>query len=57
MMDEITTTDMAKFGSRERHMAAELLTASCAQGFPSDFEDDALKQARAEIAKVKEVCS
>ena len=36
----MTTTDMAEFGWRERKMAAKLLTASCDQGFPHDFEDD-----------------
>ena len=36
----MTTTDMSKFGWRERQMAAELLTASCAQGLPDDFEDE-----------------
>lgn len=40
MKDEITTTDLSKFGFRERRLAAELLLASCDQGFPQDFEDD-----------------
>jgi hypothetical protein len=40
MSNEITTTDLSKFGWRERKMAAELLTASCEQGLPDDFEDD-----------------
>lgn len=35
-----TTSDLSKFGWRERRMAAELLTASCDGGFPDDFEDD-----------------
>ena len=35
----MTTTNLADFGWRERRMAAELLTASCDQGFPKDFED------------------
>jgi hypothetical protein len=35
-----TTTDISKFGWRERRMAAELLTASCDNGFPDDFNDD-----------------
>lgn len=39
-MNEITTTDFSRFGWRERKMAAELLTASCENGFPEDFEDD-----------------
>ena|ERR1700722_18450067 len=37
-----TTTNLADFGWRERKMAAELLTASCEQGFPDDFEDSAV---------------
>jgi len=37
---EVTTTNFADFGWRERKMAAELLTASCEQGFPEDFEDE-----------------
>ena len=40
MSNEITTTNLAGFGWRERKMAAELLTASCEQGFPEDFEDE-----------------
>ena len=39
---EITTTDLSEFGWRERKMAAEILTASCEQGLPEDFEDDAI---------------
>lgn len=39
-MDEIVTSDLSNFGWRERKMAAELLTASCSQGLPDDFEDD-----------------
>jgi len=39
-MYDPTTTDMSKFGYRERKLAAELLTASIDQGFPDDFEDD-----------------
>jgi len=42
-MEEIVTSDFTKFGSRERAMAAELLTASAEQGFPEDFEDDGVK--------------
>lgn len=37
---EITTTNFAEFGWRERKLAAELLTASCKQGFPQDFYDE-----------------
>jgi hypothetical protein len=40
MHDEIVTSDMARFGSRERGMAADLLTALRQQGFPDDFEDE-----------------
>jgi hypothetical protein len=40
MAYELTTTDLSKFGWRERKMAAELLTASCDKGFPEDFNDD-----------------
>lgn len=36
----MTTTNFADFGWRERKMAAELLVASCEQGFPDNFEDD-----------------
>jgi hypothetical protein len=36
----MTTTDLSKFGWREREMAAELLTVSCKDGFPIDFEND-----------------
>ena len=39
-MYETTTTDMSKFGYRERKLADELLTASIDQGFPDDFEFD-----------------
>jgi hypothetical protein len=38
-MRKTTTTNFADFGWRERKMAAELLTTSCEQGFPEDFED------------------
>jgi len=40
MPNEITTTDFSNFGWRERRMAANLLMASCEQGFPEEFEDD-----------------
>ncbi|MDD2627803.1 MAG: hypothetical protein PHD20_02835 [Clostridia bacterium] len=40
MSNEITTTNLADFGWRERKLAAELLTVSCEQGFPDDFEDE-----------------
>ena len=35
-----TTTNFANFGYREREIAAELLNASIAQGFPADFYDE-----------------
>ena len=38
-MDEITTTDLSKFGYREKAMAAELLSA-LGKGLPEDFYDD-----------------
>lgn len=37
---EITTTDLAEFGSRERWLLVELLTAWDKQGLPKDFYDD-----------------
>lgn len=40
--DEITTTDLSKFGNREKAMAADLLKAmtdSRSDGLPEDFED------------------
>ena len=37
---EIVTSDLSRFGPRERGMAARLLTASTEHGFPSDFDDD-----------------
>lgn len=39
-MNETTTTDMSRFGYRERDLAKDLLTASCKNGFPEDFNDD-----------------
>jgi hypothetical protein len=39
-MQEITITDLAKFGWREKKMAAELLITMCEQGLPEGFEDD-----------------
>jgi hypothetical protein len=38
--NEVTTTDLSRFGYREKKMAAELLNAMCEQGLPEDFEDD-----------------
>ena len=40
MSNEVTTTNFADFGWRERKMAAELLTVSCEKGFPDDFSDE-----------------
>lgn len=34
-----TTTDLAKFGARERWMLVEILQAWREQGLPTDFED------------------
>jgi hypothetical protein len=39
-MNEITTTDLAQFGWREKKMAAELLKAMVDQGLPGDFYDE-----------------
>lgn len=39
-MNEITTTDLAKFGNREKAMAAELLTELSKGNLPDDFNDD-----------------
>ncbi len=36
----ITTTDLSKFGGREKAMAGELLTAMTTHGLPDDFEND-----------------
>lgn len=40
MKEEITTTDLSKFGNREKRIAGTLLIAMCEQGLPDDFEDD-----------------
>lgn len=42
-LDEITTTDIAQFGSRERLMLISLLTAWEDQGLPSDFSPYGVK--------------
>jgi hypothetical protein len=39
-MNEITTTDFAKFGYREKDMAGILLKAMKKQGLPEDFYDN-----------------
>ena len=35
----MVTTNLAEFGRHQRELAAELLSASCEQGFPDDFSD------------------
>jgi hypothetical protein len=40
MSNEITTTDLSRFGYREKSMAADLLKAMCKIGLPEDFNDD-----------------
>lgn len=40
---EITTTDLADFGSRERGMLIELLVSWREQGLPDDFYDDEVR--------------
>ncbi len=37
MRQEVTTTDLAQFGSRERWLLVELLTAWDKQGLPDEF--------------------
>ena len=37
---DTTTTDLAKFGARERRIAEELLKAWREQGLPEDFYDE-----------------
>ena len=39
----MTTTDLTKFGSRERKMAEDLLRAWRKQGLPEDFWDEGVK--------------
>ena len=41
-MQEVTTTDFSRFGSREREMAEELLKAWREQGLPDDFDNDSI---------------
>ena len=38
--ESIVTTDLAKYGSREREMLVELLQAWRTQGLPKDFYED-----------------
>jgi len=40
---EITTTDLADFGSRERALMIDLLNAWREQGLPDDFEYDEVR--------------
>lgn len=42
MTDEIVTSDLSRFGSRERKMAADLLLALNDHGAPPDFDDDGI---------------
>jgi len=42
-MSNTTTTDLADFGSRERHMLVELLTAWNNQGLPKGFDDSEVR--------------
>jgi len=39
-METITTTDLSRFGHRERELAEELLRAWRKQGLPEDFDYD-----------------
>lgn len=39
-IDEVTTTNLAKFGNREKAMAGILLIVMSEQGLPRDFYDD-----------------
>lgn len=39
-LNEMTTTDLAKFGSRELREAAELLAAYCEGARPHDFDSE-----------------
>ena len=41
-MQDIITNDFARFGSREREMAEELLKAWREQGLPEDFENESV---------------
>lgn len=40
---EITTTDFAQFGARERRLLVELLTAWDRRGLPNGFDDDEVR--------------
>ncbi len=40
---DIITTDLADFGSRERHMLCDLLNAWNTQGLPDDFDDNEVR--------------
>lgn len=43
MTQDITTTDLAQFCSRERWLLVELLTAWDKQGLPDEFFDDEIR--------------
>ncbi len=38
--NEVTTTDLAQFGNREKAMAVKLLTIMSEKGLPNNFNDD-----------------
>ena len=40
MSNEITTTDLRKFGNREKAMMVDLLNAELKNGLPADFYED-----------------
>ncbi len=42
-IDEITTTDLSKFGYREIKLMRELIDAWMDQGLPDDFEDEGVQ--------------
>jgi len=42
-MNDITTTDLSRFGSRERSMLEDLLKAWREQGLPEDFYPEKVK--------------
>jgi hypothetical protein len=45
MSTDAYTENLADFGSRERHLLQELLSAWNAQGLPDDFSDDRVRPA------------
>lgn len=38
--DEVVTSDLSRFGYREKRLAAELLLAMCEQALPENFTDE-----------------